>query len=111
MSEQMIARRRYAVAWIGGLALFVPPAVDAQAMKTVTGTAMYRERIALPPDAIFEAVLEDMSRADAPAVVIGRTRLDKPGQPPFKFSIEYDPRKLWRVTRIPCARALRRPEI
>ena len=26
---------------------------------TLEGTATYRERIALPPDAVFEAVLED----------------------------------------------------
>ena len=36
---------------------------------TLEGTAAYRERIALPPDAVFEAVLQDISRADAPAVV------------------------------------------
>jgi uncharacterized lipoprotein YbaY len=32
---------------------------------TVTGTATYRERIALPAGAVFEAILEDVSRADA----------------------------------------------
>lgn len=63
----------------------------AQEAKTVTGTATYRERIALPPDAVFEATLEDVSRAGARAQVIGRTTIEKPGQPPFKFSIEYDP--------------------
>jgi len=57
---------------------------------TVTGTATYRERIALPPNAVFEAALEDVSRADAPSVEIGRARLEKPGQPPFRFSIPYD---------------------
>jgi hypothetical protein len=29
------------------------------------GTAAYRERMALPPSAAFEATLEDVSRADA----------------------------------------------
>jgi uncharacterized lipoprotein YbaY len=62
----------------------------AQENRTVTGQATYRERIALPPDAVFEAVLEDVSRADAPATVIGSSRLEKPGQPPFRFSIPYD---------------------
>jgi putative lipoprotein len=56
----------------------------------VTGTATYRERIALSPDAVFEATLEDISGADGPADVVGRTRLEKPGQPPFRFSIPYD---------------------
>ena len=63
------------------------PVLHAQ---VVNGTATYRERIALPPNAVFEATLEDVSRADAPATIIGRARLDKPGQPPFKFSIRYD---------------------
>ena len=66
----------------------------AQEAKTVTGTATYRERIALPPDAVFEATLEDVSRPGAPAQVIGRTTIEKPGQPPFKFSIEYDPARI-----------------
>ena len=62
--------------------------------QTVTGTAAYRERIALPANAVFEADLEDVSRADAPTTILGQTRLEKPGQPPFRFSIQYDPTKI-----------------
>ena len=57
---------------------------------SLEGTAAYRERIALPPDAVFEAVLEDVSRADAPATVLGRATIDPAGQPPFRFAIAYD---------------------
>jgi uncharacterized lipoprotein YbaY len=57
---------------------------------TVTGTAAYRERIALPPDAVLEVTLEDVSRADAPAEVIARARVEPRGQVPIPFSIEYD---------------------
>jgi putative lipoprotein len=57
---------------------------------TLRGEAFYRERIALPPDAVFEAVLQDVSRADAPAEVLGRSRLDPAGQTPFRFEIAYD---------------------
>lgn len=57
---------------------------------TLSGSAMVRERIALPPGAVFEATLEDVSRADAPAVVLGRARLDPAGQSPFHFTLEYD---------------------
>jgi len=57
---------------------------------TLEGTAAYRERIALPPDAVFEAVLQDVSRADAPAEVLGRAKIDPAGQPPFRFEIAYD---------------------
>lgn len=56
----------------------------------VRGTATYRERIALPPDAVFEATLEDVPRADAPAEVIGRTRIEAPGQVPISFEIAFD---------------------
>jgi putative lipoprotein len=60
----------------------------------VTGTAIYRERIALPQNAVFEAVLEDTSLADAPAVRIGSYKKAHPGNPPFRFSIQYDPAKI-----------------
>ena len=63
-------------------------------MSEVSGLATYRERIALPPDAVFEATLEDVSRADAPSVVLGSARLEPAGQPPFRFSIGYDTEQL-----------------
>ena len=75
------------------VALFAPIA-SPQQTNTVTGIATYRERIALPPNAIFEATLEEVARADAPSDVIGRTRMEKPGQPPFQFSIQYDPARI-----------------
>ncbi len=56
---------------------------------TLSGTASYRERIALPPDAVFDAVLIDAAIADAPARELGRVRLQPAGQPPFRFSIPY----------------------
>src|SRR5262245_2322167 len=64
---------------------------QGEAMGQVTGTATYRERMALPPDAVFEAALEDVSKVDAPADVIGQTRIDWPGNPPIRFEITYDP--------------------
>lgn len=57
---------------------------------SLEGTAAYRERIALPPGAVFEALLQDVSRADAPAQVLGRATIDPAGQPPFRFRIAYD---------------------
>jgi uncharacterized lipoprotein YbaY len=56
---------------------------------TLSGTASYRQRIALPPDAVFEAVLIDAAIADAPARELGRVRQQPAGQPPFRFSIPY----------------------
>ena len=69
---------------LAALALAVPAHAG-----TLTGTAAFRERIALPPDAVFEAVLIDVAIADAPARVLGRARLQPAGQSPFRFSIPY----------------------
>lgn len=57
---------------------------------TLTGTASFRERVVLPPGATFEAILEDVSRADAPATVLGRFGPVPAGTPPFPFTIAYD---------------------
>ncbi len=57
---------------------------------TLQGTATYRERMMLPPDAVFEAQLQDVARADAPATVLGLDRLEPAGAPPFRFEIAYD---------------------
>lgn len=64
------------------------------AFAQVKGTASYRERMALPPDAVFEATLEDLSKADARAEVIGRARIERPGNPPIAFEIPYDASKI-----------------
>ena len=60
----------------------------------LTGTATYRERMALPPGAVFEVVLQDVSRADAPAANLGEYRRVDPGAPPFRFEIPYDPARI-----------------
>jgi uncharacterized lipoprotein YbaY/heat shock protein HslJ len=70
----------------------VTPAAAAE--RTVSGTATYRERMALPPMARFEAVILDAARADAPAAVLARTVIDNPGQPPIQFAVTYDDAKL-----------------
>jgi putative lipoprotein len=62
--------------------------------QSVQGTATYRERIALPPGAVFEATLEDVSRTDAAASIIATTRVAKPGNPPIRFTLAYDPAKI-----------------
>ena len=62
--------------------------------QVVEGTAAYRERIAMPPNAVFEAVLQDVSRADAPAMEIPRTTVPDAPSPPIRFTIPYDPSKI-----------------
>ena len=60
---------------------------------TVTGTATYRERISLPPEGVVVTVkVEDVSRADAPAVTIGQQIIENPShQVPIPFKIDYNP--------------------
>jgi uncharacterized lipoprotein YbaY/heat shock protein HslJ/uncharacterized lipoprotein NlpE involved in copper resistance len=67
---------------------------DAAEEGQVSGTASYRERIALPPGAVFEAVLEDVTVADVPADQLGTTVIDDPGNPPFQFEIAFDREKI-----------------
>jgi copper homeostasis protein (lipoprotein) len=67
--------------------------VSAQSER-IKGTATYRERLALPGDAVFEATLEDVSKADVPADVIGRARIERPGNPPIRFEIDYAPSRI-----------------
>ena len=56
----------------------------------VTGTATYLDRALLPPDATVEVVLEDISRADAPAVELARQTLAPRSGPPYPFALSYD---------------------
>jgi putative lipoprotein len=69
----------------------LPPAANS---ATVSGSAMYRERITLPPSAVFTATLEDTSRADAPATRIAQFTKRGFGNPPIRFAIAYDPSKI-----------------
>lgn len=62
--------------------------------SVITGTATFRERLALPDNAIFEAVLEDVSRADARAVVLGQQQIGPAGNPPYTLRIPYDASKI-----------------
>lgn len=69
----------------------VAPAGGGAAAK-VTGTISYRERIALPPEALITVRLVDVSRADAPALLLGEQVFEAGGrQVPFRFEIPYDP--------------------
>lgn len=60
----------------------------------ITGRAHYRARITMPAAAVFEATVEDVSRADAPSEVIGSLRMTRLDPPPFRFAIPYDPAKV-----------------
>ena len=74
-----------------GIYEFEPVSPAVSSPEHVKGTAGYRERMALPSNVVFEAFLEDVSRADASAEVIGKAVNEHPGNPPIAFEIPYDP--------------------
>ncbi|MBU3032012.1 YbaY family lipoprotein [Paracoccus marinaquae] len=73
-----------------GPALQIPRAAIAET-RILSGTVTYRERRALPPGATVTVQIEDVSRADARAQVIGETSLAADGSVPFAYRISYDP--------------------
>lgn len=63
----------------------------------VTGQVLFYERYestAVPQNARLEIMLQDISRADAPAVRLGEMVVDNAGQPPYEFAIAYDPSQI-----------------
>ncbi len=71
------------------------PAGGGAGAARVTGTVTYLQRIALPPSATIKVQLIDVSRADAPATVLGERVITAGGkQVPFSFTIPYDPAKI-----------------
>ncbi|MBZ9989321.1 YbaY family lipoprotein [Mesorhizobium sp. BH1-1-5] len=70
------------------------PEVTNAGEKTIAGEVIYRERIALPPDAVLMVELADVSLADAPATVIAKRRIAPTDQVPIKFEIGFDPKAI-----------------
>ncbi|MFV9503790.1 MAG: YbaY family lipoprotein [Oscillochloridaceae bacterium umkhey_bin13] len=67
----------------------------ATAPGAVTGTVSYLQRIALAPNAVVEVKLVDVSRADAPAIVISSLSFVSDGrQVPLPFELRYDPSQI-----------------
>jgi putative lipoprotein len=55
------------------------------------GEVFYLQRIALPPSATLSVSLQDVSLADAPAVVLDEQKGPVKGQEPLPFHLSYDP--------------------
>ena len=63
------------------------------ATASVTGTVTYREWLALPPNAVVRVALQDISLADALAIVLSEQLIVTGGrQVPIPFALDYDPR-------------------
>ncbi|MFA0659968.1 YbaY family lipoprotein [Vibrio splendidus] len=69
--------------------------VVAENTQVISGTVSYRERIALPENAVVTVTLEDISLADAPSTVIATQEFTTDGkQVPFAFELSYDNNKV-----------------
>jgi putative lipoprotein len=59
--------------------------------SSVSGTVTYRQRIALPPNALLQVKLQEVSKQGVPPVVIGEQIIPTQGrQVPFPFEINYN---------------------
>ena len=63
--------------------------------EQVTATVTYLQRVALPPNAVIQVQLADVSRADAPASVIAEQSINLgQRQVPVPFTLNVDPAKI-----------------
>lgn len=61
------------------------------ANANLDGEVFYLQRLALPPSAILNVSLLDVSLADAPALVLDEQKGPVKGQVPLPFHLSYDP--------------------
>jgi len=72
-----------------------PPASAVTTAATVTGSVVMRERLALRPGFALTVKLLDVSRADAPAVVVAEQVIPLgTRQLPVSFELTYDPARI-----------------
>ena len=67
---------------------------DSPRVQTASlgGTVVYRERMALPINAVIDVRLLDVSLQDAPARVLAQQTIEAAGQSvPIPYELEYDP--------------------
>ncbi|MEI6179751.1 MAG: YbaY family lipoprotein [Chloroflexales bacterium] len=74
------------------LLLAVPSFVDAQTTPAaVSGTLTYRDRVALPANAVVTVQIAEVPTAGRSGLVIAEQRFTTNGaQPPFRYNIPYD---------------------
>jgi len=62
--------------------------------SSLDSEVFYLQRIALPPSATLSVSLQDVSLADAPAVVLAQQKGPIEGQVPLPFHLSYDPAQI-----------------
>jgi putative lipoprotein len=71
------------------------PMSGAASTSSVTGTVSYRVRIALPPTAVIQVQLLDVSLADAPDKMLAEEKITLGNrQVPVPFTLKFDPARL-----------------
>jgi putative lipoprotein len=93
-SRLSLSRRGLVGLAIAGL--FWPAARALAAGRALRGHVTYRERIALPPEALLEVRLVDVSLADAPARSLAVTRVKTRHQMPIPYRLHFDEAKIRR---------------
>lgn len=80
-----------------------PTATKPPTDAAVTGSVTYGNTAALPAGAALTVELRDVSRADAPSILIARQVIPDSGPPPTAFRLDYrradiDPRNIYSVS-------------
>ena len=80
-----------------------PTATKPPTDAAVTGSVTYGNTAALPAGVALTVELRDVSKADAPSVLIARQVIPHPGPPPVQFRLDYrradlDPRNTYSVS-------------
>ncbi|KJG40539.1 hypothetical protein UA32_01880 [Photobacterium angustum] len=63
-------------------------------MKSLDVNVIYLDRRMLPPGAVLNVALEDVSLADAPSTTITSEAMDVAGAPPYPVTLQYDVAKI-----------------
>ena len=89
-----------AVLAVTGCTTDLGPVVDQP--PVMTGAVVCKATLSLPPGAVLTIRLLDVTRVDAPAVVLADRSYSNPGNPPIAFELPYpvggiDPARNYRI--------------
>ena len=98
LAIEATAQRRddlVSIGMVGSLVDLVRIRVRPDSTAFVSGTVNYPECLALPPDAVVDVQLLDVSRQDAPATIVaGASVPTHERQVPIPFKLAFDPGKI-----------------
>jgi putative lipoprotein len=91
-SRAVLSRRK--LMCLAAAALAVPAIPALSASRTLSGRVSIRERIALPPEALLEVRLIDVSADDAPARSLAVTRVKTRHRMPIPYRLRFNEAKI-----------------